>query len=105
MTELFSDSGRLLLDLKNAAATRTVVRVGGRYGPVGARITFQFSVNGGATWSDLTRAADLSSAGTHAADWTPLPPPALADSVLVRAVGSNGAGSTIDFASLHLQVK
>jgi len=30
---------------------------------------------------------------------------ALADGVLVRAVGSNGAGSTIDFASLHLQVK
>jgi hypothetical protein len=105
ITELFSDSARLLLDLKNAAAARTVVGVGARYGPAGAKVIFQFSVNGGATWSGLTLAADLSSAGVHASDWTPLAPGALADGVLVRAVGSNGAGSTIDFASLHLQVK
>ena len=105
ITELFSDSARLLLDLKNAAAARTVVGVGARYGPAGAKVMFQFSVNGGATWWGLTRAADLSSAGMHASDWTPLAPGALADGVLVRAVGSNGAGSTIDFASLHLQVK
>ncbi len=104
-TELFSDSARLLLDMKNAAAARTVVRVGPRYGPVGANVTFQFSVDQGASWWALTGPADLSSAGSHASDWTPLPAAARMDGVLVRALGAKGTGGTVDVASLHLQVK
>lgn len=103
LTELFGDLVRVQADLTGAGCTRLYTQIGENYGPVGAVMYFQFSLDGGVTWNRLTQDADISTSGAHVSGWRQVPSAARHD-VLVRAVGDNGTNTNVDIKAVHLQV-
>ena len=104
LTELFGDTVRVQADLSNSTQLRVYIQIGAQYGPVGSIVYCQYSVDGGTTWSALTRSALVSSTGAHVSAWSGVPSAAKYD-VLVRAVSKNGSGGYLDIKGVHLQVK
>ncbi len=104
VTELFGEIVRVQVDLTNASQVRAYAQIGSNYGPSGAIIYCQYSLDGGATWKALTNSASASSSGPHLSTWATVPSGAKQD-VLVRAVSSHGNGFDVDIEAFHLQVK
>jgi hypothetical protein len=103
VTELFGDLVRVQADLTGAGCARLYAQIGENYGPVGAVMYFQFSLDGGVTWDRLTQNADISTSGAHVSVWKQVPGAARHD-VLVRAVADNGINTNVEIKAVHLQV-
>lgn len=104
LTELFGEIVRVQVDLTNATQIRAYTQIGSNYGPSGAVVYCQYSVDGGTTWKALTNFASANSTGAHVSVWATVPSGAKQD-VLVRAVSKYGDGSDVDIEAFHLQVK
>jgi hypothetical protein len=103
-TELFGDVVRVQVDLTNASQVRVYAQIGNAYGPSGSIIYCQYSLDGGNTWNQLTKASPASSTGAQLSVWAPVPSAAQQD-VLVRAVSSNGNYGDVDIEAVHMQVR
>ena len=104
LNELFGETVRVQVDLTSASQVRAYAQIGSNYGPSGAIVYCQYSVDGGTTWKGLTSSASASSTGAHVSTWATVPSGAKQD-VLVRAVSKNGNSSDVDIEAFHLQVK
>jgi len=104
LTELFGNIVRAQIDLTRATQARVYAQIGNNFAAPGAIIFFQFSLDGGATWSTLTGSAAASAMGANLSGWTKIPGSAKQD-VLVRAVSNNGTNGNVDIEAVHLQVK
>jgi hypothetical protein len=102
-TELFDQIVRVQADLSTSSCARVYAQIGENYGPPGAVIFFQYSIDGGANWYRLTQDASLSASGAHVSVWGSIPNPAKKD-VLMRVVSFNGVNTNVDIESVHLQV-
>src|SRR5581483_2797321 len=104
LNELFGETVRVQVDLTSASQVRAYAQIGSNYGPSGAIVYCQYSVDSGTTWKGLTSSASASSTGAHVSTWATVPSGAKQD-VLVRAVSKNGNSSDVDIEAFHLQVK
>jgi hypothetical protein len=104
VSELFGEIVRLQADLTNASQVRAYAQIGSNYGPSGAIIYCQYSIDGGKTWKLLTNSAAANSTGAHVSTWANVPSGAKQD-VLVRAVSNHGNSYDVDIEAFHLQVK
>lgn len=103
VTELFNQLVRVQADLTSASCARVYTQIGDNYGPVGAAIYFQYSLDGGTTWYRLTPDAALGAPGPRVSVWGNIPTAAKTD-VLIRAVSANGINTNVDILAVHLQL-
>jgi len=103
-SELFGDIVRVQVDLTNASQVRVYAQIGNAYGPSGSNIFCQYSLDGGNTWNQLTKASPASSTGAQLSVWASVPSAAQQD-VLVRAVSSDGNYGDVDIEAVHMQVR
>jgi hypothetical protein len=103
-SELFGDIVRVQVDLTNASQVRVYAQIGNTYGPSGSNIFCEYSLDGGNTWNQLTKASAASATGAQLSVWAPVPSAAQQD-VLVRAVSSDGNYGDVDIEAVHMQVR
>lgn len=104
LTELLGEIVRVQADLTNASQVRVYTQIGDNYGPPDSIVYCQYSLDGGATWAELTDTAVVASTGPQLSLWVPVPRSARRD-VLVRAVSEHGIDADVDIEAVHLQVR
>jgi len=114
LTELYSDTVRIQVDLSNVTKVRIYAEIGSQcginpscqpeHGPSGSTFFCQYSIDGGNTWNTLTSVTDVSTQGSHVSTWQQIPVGAVGD-VVVRAVAEGGNMSKVDIKAVHLQAE